>query len=155
MGKVFLSSKMKAGWTSNELVSEQQVRMFHFENVGTLPFNCCVLFSNQGIWHGLVQCFNWSKSMFSSECNLKLKSSFCLQHSFILLKQKIQNSKGYLIAPNISSWEFGLNWYRAEFFLPQENTFHHPLNLATFRSKELDVQDPFLVVTPHIPKPAL
>lgn len=103
----FYLLKWKLGEPQDESVSEQQVRIFHFENVGTLPFNCCGLFSNQGIWHGLVQCFNWSKSMFCSECNFRLKSSFCLLYSFIRLKRKIQNNKGYLIAPSISSWDLG------------------------------------------------
>lgn len=147
----FYFLKWKLGEPQDELVSEQQVRMFHFENAGTLPFNCCVLFSDQGIWYGLVQCFNWSKSVFSSECNLGLKSSICLQYSFIILKRKMQNSE----RPKHFQLGVELNWYRAEFFLPQENTFHHPLKLATFRNKQLDVKYPSLITTPHIPKPAL
>lgn len=121
--KSFYLLKWKLGEPQDELFSEQQVRTFHFGNVGTLPFNCCVLFSNQGIWHGLVQCFSWSKSMFSSECNFRLKSSFCLQCSFIRLKQKIQNRKKKKFlrlsnCPKHFQLGLGLNWYRAEFFLP-------------------------------------
>lgn len=101
----FYLLKWKQGEPQDELVSEQQVRMFHFENAGTLPFNYCVQFSNQGIWCGLVQGFNWSKSMFSNECNFRLKSPISFQYSFIILKQKMQNSKASLIVPNISSWE--------------------------------------------------
>lgn len=47
---------------------------------------------------------------------MRLKSSICLQHSFIILKRKIQYSKGCLIAPNFPSWELGLTGTRLSSF---------------------------------------
>lgn len=56
--------------------------------------------------------------------------------------------------PKLSQLGVGLNWYKAEFFLPWEHIFHHPLKLATFRNKQLDVKYPFLITTSHVPKAA-